>query len=114
MSCTSFLLCFFAKKHNNDNNKLNNELKKKQNNKCLSGSSSGPQENSLKFLKRDSISVSSEYSELKYWFSEFIKYVIKDDELHHYPTSDPLSLQLYLLFLRFCLTALQSRQTSQQ
>jgi hypothetical protein len=73
MNCTSFLLCFFEKKHNNDNNKL-----KKNQNKCLSGSSSGQPENSLKFLKRDSIAVSSEYSELKYWFNEFIKYVIID------------------------------------
>ena len=73
MSCASFLLCFFEKKYNDN---LNNKELKKNQNKCLSSSSPVTPRNSLKFLNRDSIAVSSEYSELKYWFSELIKYVI--------------------------------------
>jgi len=75
MSCASFLLCFFEKKYNDN---LNNKELKKNQNKCLSSSSHVTPRNSLKFLNRDSIAVSSEYSELKYWFSELIKYVIID------------------------------------
>lgn len=55
------MLCFFTKKQNNINLNQNNQM-------CVSSSIS----------KRDSIAVSSEYSELKYWFSELIKYIIKE------------------------------------
>lgn len=62
MSCTSFLFCFETKQ----NKKNDNIIKKKSH------------INNLKFLRRDSIAISSEYSELKYWFSEFVKYTITD------------------------------------
>ena len=69
MNCISCLfICSMKQKYNNkDNNKdivIPNYKTKIPNN--------------FSFLRRETIAVSSEYSELKYWFSELIKYIIED------------------------------------
>lgn len=62
MNCIGCLmLCSMKQQHDNKKVILKEEPKKK-----------------MSFSIRDSIAVSSDYSELKYWFSEFIKYVIVD------------------------------------
>lgn len=58
--CLSSLFCFSNPERDISVNNVSN-----QNN-----------QNNSKFLKRETLAVSSEYSEIKYWFNELIKYVI--------------------------------------
>ena len=55
---------------------LNSEIEISVDNISKQNNSNKIDQNNLKFLKRETLAVSSEYSELKYWFNELIKYVI--------------------------------------
>jgi hypothetical protein len=67
------LFCFVNKNDNIDNIDKNDNIYKKN----------------LKILKRESsIVLSSEYYELKYWFNELLKYIIKEYE--HYKNKEEL------------------------
>lgn len=64
------LSCLFCFSNSDRDISVNNISKQNKN------SNNKTDQNNSKFLKRETLAVSSEYSELKYWFNELIKYVI--------------------------------------